>query len=251
MGRDAEIQALAGAITALRMRIAAAAGRVGREPEAVCLIGVTKTHPAELIVLALAAGLQHVGENRIQEAQGKFEQLAEQRKQMIWHLIGHLQRNKVRRAALLFDYIHSVDSLDLAQALNRAAAEREHGQLPILLQVNVSGENTKQGFALADWDSNPALSEAWFRDVEQILALPHLRLRGLMTIAPWGSDPEQARPHFVSCRMLLEAIQMRFPEQGLTELSMGMSDDFEVAIEEGATLVRVGRALFGERHSKL
>lgn len=251
MGSDTQIQAMAEAIAAIQMRIAAAAGRVGRSSEDVCLIGVTKTHPVERIALALAAGLQHIGENRVQEAVSKFEPISELYPHSTWHLIGHLQSNKARRAARLFDYIHSVDSVHVAMALNQAAAERPQGRLNILLQVNVSGEGSKQGFDLADWQTHSSLTEAWFHEVEQIVALPHLQLRGLMTIAPWGSDPEQARPHFVSCRMLRDALQQRFPEQPLIELSMGMSDDFELAIEEGATQVRVGRALFGERSSKL
>ena len=251
MGRDAHVQAMAEAIAAIQARIAAAAGRLGRSSEDVCLIGVTKTHPAEHVALALAAGLQHIGENRVQEAASKFQIISGRYPHSTWHLIGHLQSNKARRAALLFDYIHSVDSVHVAQALNRAAAERPQGRLSILLQVNVSGEGSKQGFDLAHWQTHTALTEAWFQEVEQIAALPHLQLRGLMTIAPWGSDPEQARPHFVSCRMLRDTLQQRFPEQLLTELSMGMSNDFEVAIEEGATQVRVGRALFGERSSRL
>ena len=236
---------LAARIAAIQERVAAAARRSGRAPDAVRLVGVTKTHPPELVAEAVSAGLHDFGENRVQEAQGKIAALARTRNAMTWHLIGHLQSNKARRAAELFDMVHSVDSVHLAQALARGAAER--APLPILLQVNVSGEASKEGFALADWDVRPDALQAFFGEVEQVLALPELAVQGLMTIAPWGDDPEAARPSFRAARRLRDALAKQFPAASWDALSMGMTDDFEVAIEEGATIVRVGRAIFGSR----
>ncbi|MCS6839512.1 MAG: YggS family pyridoxal phosphate-dependent enzyme [Roseiflexus sp.] len=237
-------------LTAVRERIAAAARRVGRDPATIRLVGVTKAHPAEVIRMALDAGLCDIGENRVQEAEAKMAALAAERHRLTWHLIGHLQTNKAKKAAMLFDIVHSVDSLRLAQILDRYAAEvrREaQGRLPVLLQVNVSGEATKSGFALWGWNEQPDVYERFCADVEQILALPHLDVRGLMTIAPWTPDPEQVRPVFRAVRRLRDDLAQRFPAAVWHELSMGMTDDFEIAIEEGATMVRIGRAIFGER----
>ncbi|MEN9938379.1 MAG: hypothetical protein RLZZ387_4958 [Chloroflexota bacterium] len=230
-------------IDAIRGRIAAAARRSGRPAEEITLVGVTKTHPPEAVAAALAAGLAHFGENRVQEADAKVAALAAERGRITWHLIGHLQTNKAKRAAALFDLVHSVDSLRLAEALDRHASS----PLPILLQVNVSGETSKEGFDLAGWEGRPAALDAFVAEAERILALPNLRVRGLMTVAPWGADPELARPTFRSLRLLRDALAQRLPAGSWRELSMGMTDDFEVAVEEGATIVRVGRAIFGAR----
>jgi len=254
---------IAARIADVQARIAAAARRAGRAPGEVRLVGVTKTHPAEVVAAALAAGLRDFGENRVQEAEQKIADLAHLRAQITWHLIGHLQSNKAKRAAAEFDLIHSVDSLHLAAALDRHFLEtgrqgdKQQGvdsppaslspRLSVLLQVNVSGESSKEGFDLAGWEDRPAGLDTFFGEVEQILALPRLAVRGLMTIAPWGSDPELARPAFRSARRLRDELARRFPEVGWPELSMGMTDDFEVAVEEGATIVRVGRAIFGQR----
>jgi pyridoxal phosphate enzyme (YggS family) len=255
-------------IAAVRERIAAAARRSGRAADAIRLVGVSKTHPPDLVAQALAAGLIDFGENRVQEAEPKIAALAAERARITWHLIGHLQTNKARSAAGLFDMVHSLDSLRLAVALDRHVADQSSEQtrrqgdketrnedlpvslspcLPVLLEVNVSGEASKQGFALAGWEERRELLEAFLADVERMLALPHLTIRGLMTIAPWGTAPEAARPTFRSTLRLREALARRFPSADWAELSMGMTDDFEVAIEEGATIVRVGRAIFGER----
>ncbi|MGQ9548215.1 MAG: YggS family pyridoxal phosphate-dependent enzyme [Roseiflexus sp.] len=237
-------------LTVVRQRIAIAARRVGRDPETVRLVGVTKNQPIEVIRAALDAGLNEIGENRVQEAEAKIAALTADRQRPIWHLIGHVQTNKARKAALLFDMIHSVDSLRLAQQLERSVAglrQDAEWRLPVLLQVNVSGEATKFGFDLYGWEEQCDAYERFCADVAQILALPHLDVRGLMTIAPWGSDPEAARPVFRSTRRLRDALAQRFPGATWSELSMGMTDDFEVAIEEGATIIRVGRAIFGER----
>ena len=248
-------------IDSVRERIAAAAKRAGRSPDDIRLVGVSKTHPPELVAQALEAGLRDFGENRVQEAEPKIAALSGQRSDITWHLIGHLQSNKAKRAAGLFDLIHSVDSLHLAQALARGVVVREAGtggaapiphppspiSLPVLLQVNVSGEASKEGFDLASWEQDRVRLDAFAGEVEQILALPQLAVRGLMTIAPWGDDPEAARPTFRSLRRLRDTLAQRFPAADWSALSMGMTGDFEVAIEEGATIVRVGRAIFGER----
>lgn len=232
-------------LTAVRERIVAAARRAGRDPAGVTLVAVTKTHPPELIAEALAAGVVDLGENRVQEAAEKIEALSAQRAAIRWHLIGHLQRNKAKLAAGLFDLIHSVDSLRLAETLARHVSPER--PLPILLQVNVSGEASKEGFDLAGGLENRQALEALLHQVEQIVALPGLAVRGLMTIAPIVDHPEQARPVFRRLRELRDELARRFPQATWDELSMGMTDDFEAAVAEGATIVRVGRAIFGER----
>jgi PLP dependent protein len=259
------METIATRIAAVRERIAAAARRASRPVEELTLVGVTKTHPPQVVAQALAAGLTDLGENRVQEAEAKIAALAADRARLTWHLIGHLQRNKARKAAALFDLVHSLDSLRLAETLNRAVEETRRPDsemssassenllvspsacLPVLIQVNVSGEASKEGFALAGWEARPPILDTFLAEVEALLALPHLRVRGLMTIAPWGADPEQARPTFRAARRLRDTLAQRFPQADWSALSMGMTDDFEVAIEEGATLVRVGRAIFGER----
>lgn len=247
------MDAIAAHIDAVRERIAAAARQAGRSAAEVRLIGVTKTQSPERIALALAAGLTDFGENRVQEAEPKIAALATTHPQVSWRLIGHLQRNKAKKAAVLFDAVDSLDSLELARALDRHVGELARPQLGsearllVLLQVNVSGEASKEGFALVGWEEQPALFAAFCAEVAALLTLPHLRVRGLMTIAPWSSDPEAARPTFRSARRLRDRLAQRFPQGDWAELSMGMTDDFAVAIAEGATLVRVGRAIFGER----
>jgi hypothetical protein len=238
---------IAANIVALRQRIARAALAAGRDPAEVRLVGVTKTQPPEAVRVALAAGLSQLGENRVQEAEAKLHALEAERSRLTWHLIGHLQRNKARLAARLFDVVHSVDSPRLAEALDRAVGEQRPARpLTILLQVNLSGEVSKQGFDLPGGPRSPALP-AFLDSVAQIVALPNLRLAGLMTIAPIVADQEQARPVFRDLRLLREELMDRFPQLHLTQLSMGMSDDLEAAIAEGATLVRIGRAIFGSR----
>ena len=217
---------VAAGVALVRQRIAGACERAGREPDSVTLIAVSKGQPAEAVQAAAKAGIGHFGENRIQEALPKIEQAAEAGVEATWHLVGHLQSNKAKAAASAFDVIHSVDSARLLTRLDIAApASRD-----VLLQVNVAAEPQKQGVAP---DEVGAL-------VEAARAAGNLRLRGLMTIAPMAANPEEVRPVFRALRLLAERFE-------LPELSMGMTDDFEVAIEEGATLVRVGRAIFGER----
>jgi pyridoxal phosphate enzyme (YggS family) len=215
-------------IEVVRGRIAAAASRAGRDPAQVRLIGVVKSVRPEVVAAAIRCGLTDLGENFVQEAEERRAALGSLGSAATWHFIGHLQTNKTAAAIRLSDIIHSVDSLRLAQTLSRRA-ERD---LPVLLEVNVGREASKYGFLPEEVDAA----------VRQIGCLPHLQLRGLMTIAPAVADAEQVRPLFRELHALAAA-------HGLAELSMGMTDDFEVAVEEGATMVRVGRALFGERPS--
>lgn len=249
------VNSLSERLSEIHNRMAEAAQRVHRDTSEIRLIGVSKMHSPELIREAYTAGLTDFGESRIQEAEPKIDALREEHPDMVWHLIGALQSNKAKRSVRLFDMVHSLDRLSLAQTLNRhiaEAVESEYTQatpqrLAVLLQVNVSGETSKYGFPLFGWEDNHELLQQFFGEVEQIISLPHLVIRGLMTIAPWADDPETARPTFQSTRQLRDMLTQQFPTQDWSELSMGMTDDFPIAIEEGATLVRIGRALFGER----
>ena len=210
----------------VRERIDAACLRAGRSPSEVTLIGISKSFPASAVVAAWQAGLRDMGENRVQEAATKVEAAAAQGARPRWHLVGHLQTNKVKTALSLFDIIHSVDSLHLAEAISRSATR----PLSVLLEVNVGGEASKNGLP----------PEEVPRTLARIAALPNLDVQGLMTVAPLTSDVATVRPVFRQLRELARTL-------GLAQLSMGMSDDFEVAVEEGSTLVRVGRAIFGPR----
>jgi PLP dependent protein len=224
---------LRGRLDGIRTRIAEAARRSGRRPESVVLIGVTKTVTAEGVRDAIAAGLEDVGENRVQEAEEKMRSLGSV--PVRWHLIGHLQRNKAGRAVTLFDRIHGVDDLELARTLSRRAEEAGR-TVTALVQVNVGGEAGKFGVA-------PDALAALLREAA---SLPGLRIDGLMSIGPAVERSEDARPYFARTRDLRDASERALGLR-LPELSMGMSGDFEVAIEEGSTMVRVGTALFGPR----
>ena len=229
--------ALFPALQNIRERIAAACQRAGRDVTEVKLVAVSKTVSAEIVREAVAAGVTVLGENRVQEAEGKMTQLADLRSQVEWHLIGHLQSNKARKAASLFDVVQSVDSEDLAVRLNRVADELGK-RLPVFIEVNLAGETSKAG----------APTKESFALIAQVSKLPALELRGLMTVPPYLDDPEDVRPFFRQLRLLRdEAVQNGIADRSFTQLSMGMSHDFEVAIEEGATLVRIGTALFGAR----
>lgn len=238
-------QTIANRLEAIKERIERAAVRAGRSSDTITLVAVTKTHPPEAVAQAILAGATDLGENRVQEAAEKISALAAMGHRPRWHLIGHLQRNKARPAAELFDLVHSVDSLRLAETLARNVVPGR--RLPVLLQVNVSGEATKEGFNLPGGLSNAPGLDALLPAVEGILALPQLEVRGLMTIAPIVATPDAARPSFEALRELRDELARRYPSGQWGELSMGMTDDFEAAIAEGATIVRVGRAIFGER----
>jgi pyridoxal phosphate enzyme (YggS family) len=231
-----DTEGLAGRLAQVRSRIASAAQRSGRKSDDVKLIAVSKTHPAQVLCDAIARGVTDLGENRVQEADEKIGEVG--RDAAGWHLIGHLQSNKARRAVQLFDVIHSLDSAALALKLDLACHDVERDDLPVLIQVDLGHEVTKTG---VDESELPQLIEA-------VSGCERLSLIGLMTLPPFFDDAEQARPFFMKLRELRD----RFASLGAFgkhpgELSMGMTNDFEVAIEEGATMIRVGTAIFGER----
>lgn len=232
---------MAANIAAVRDQIAKAAQRVGRRPEEITLVAVSKTKPLELVKLAYELGITHFGENRVQDALPKISLF--HHSDVHWHMIGHLQTNKAMKVIGQFDYIHSIDSLHLAEMLNRhiASSNLAGGQRqPVLLQVNISGETSKEGIKP---DTVISLTR-------QIATLEHIEILGLMTIAPQVDNPEKVRPVFQALRELRDRLQNELPECSWQHLSMGMTDDYQVAIEEGATIVRIGRAIFGERIKK-
>jgi len=231
-----ETHELQSRIAAVQERTAAAARRAGRDPAEVTLVAVSKMHSPEEVAAAYAAGLRVFGENRVEEAvpkTGEVARLVAPAEPPDWHLIGHLQSRKAEDVLPWASMVHSVDSVKLAQRLSRFVTAEK---LPILLEVNVSGEASKYGFRPEEL---PAA-------VETIAALPGLALQGLMTMAPIAADPEDVRPIFAALRALRDELRRSYPTLDWRHLSMGMTDDFEVAIEEGATIVRVGRAIFGE-----
>jgi hypothetical protein len=216
-------------------RIAAACRRSGRRREDVRLVAISKSHPLEAIRAAFAAGLRDFGENRVQEAQAKLPALADLR--ATWHLVGHLQTNKARTAREIFQWVHSVDSRRLAEKLDQAAPPGAK-RLPVLIEVNLGEEAEKAGVRAAEAQELAG----------QLGHIETLELRGLMVIPPFLASPEEVRPYFRQLRDLAREIEARrLPNVSMQELSMGMSNDFEVAIEEGSTIVRVGTAIFGER----
>ena len=222
-------------IARVRERIAAACRRAGRMPESVKLVAVSKTVPSPLIRRAYEAGVHNFGENRVQEAVEKSAALSDLA--AIWHLIGHLQANKAKSARELFHWVHSVDSVQVAQKLDRGARRRED-RLPVLIQIRLGDEPTKSGIQESEV----------LRLADQVSLLTTLDLRGLMALPPYFADAEQVRPFFRRLRELARTVESAsLPGVAMHELSMGMSHDFEVAIEEGATIVRVGTAIFGER----
>lgn len=222
-------------------RMEAAASRVGRSPADVRLVVVTKTQTVELIRAVLQAGAFHLGENYAEEAVSKKTAL-EGTPGIAWHMIGHVQSRKAALVAEYFDWVHSLDNLKLANRLNRFASEQGR-RIPVLLECNVSGEESKFGWSAWQEENWDTLLEPF----TQILELPALDVRGLMTMAPFLADPEQARPYFARLKRLQGYLINRFPGVDWPELSMGMSADFEVAIEEGATWIRVGTAITGPR----
>lgn len=209
----------------IQMRVIGAAGRVNRDPSGVTIIGVTKTATAKGIIDAFIAGLENFGENRVQVLEEKLPGMANIKGRSKWHMIGTLQKNKINKVLSLFDCIHSIDSVDLAQAVNKRAEK----PIDVFIEVNVSGEASKSGCSIKDVINIAA----------EVQKLPNLKLLGLMTIAPESHNPEDSRPYFRKLKELNESL-------GLKCLSMGMTNDFEVAVEEGATHLRIGRAIFGE-----
>ena len=228
---------MAANIEHVRSVITESALRVGRAPEEVTLVAVSKTMPVELVQMAYNLGVTDFGENRVQEALPKIAAFHPQG--LRWHMIGHLQSNKAGKVVEPFYCVHSVDSLHLAQTLSRHAGELGK-VLPVLLEVNVSGEASKEGMPLGE------TAEL----ARQIVDLTGIQVDGLMTIAPLVEDPEQVRPVFRELRQLRDQLRSELPQCSWQQLSMGMTGDYSVAIEEGATIVRIGRAIFGERHKK-
>ncbi len=223
---------LADNLEKVQQRIRAACERAGRDPDSVLLLAVSKSHPPETIMAAAGCGQVFFGENKVQEAKAKIPLCSGK---VRWHFIGHLQSNKCRDAVELFEMIQSVDSLALAREINKRA-EAAARTLPVLLEVNVAGEASKFGCP----------PEKLLADLQELNALPRLELQGLMTVPPWTADPEKVRPHFRRLRELKAQAEVALGAP-LAHLSMGMSGDFETAIEEGATIVRIGTALFGPR----
>lgn len=217
----------------INRKIAEVAQKAGRNANEIKLVAVSKTHPSTVLREAIAAGARILGENKVQEAESKINEIG--REAAEWHLIGHLQSNKARKAVKLFDVIHTLDSVELAERLERICKEENRAELSVLIQVDLANEATKNGIKAEDL---PILTE-FLRDCESV------KLKGLMTIPPFFEDVEKVRPFFGKLRELRDEI---IPNG---ELSMGMSHDFEVAIEEGATLIRVGTAIFGERNYKV
>jgi PLP dependent protein len=223
-------------LASVRSRVHQAAAKSGRSVDEIHLIAISKTHPADSLRSAIEEGVTDLGENRVQEAESKIAELG--RHAARWHLVGHLQPNKARRAVKLFDLIHSLDSVSLARRLDRICAEENRAELPVLVQVDLGSEDTKSGI------SEEGLPEL----VRSFADCPRLRFAGLMTLPPFFEDPEGVRPYFRRLRELRDEIQKEgFFGSVRGELSMGMTHDFEVAIEEGATMLRIGTAIFGER----
>lgn len=237
-------EGLAARFADVKRRVSEAAETCGRRPEDVTLIAISKTHPASVIEKLIELGATDLGENRVQEAETKIPELGRSEAGATgpcWHLVGHLQANKARRALGLFDVIHSLDSIDLARRLDRLCSEVGRDSLPLLVQVDLGHEETKSGV-----DENELAPL-----VETVQQLERLKLIGLMTLPPFFEDPKQARPYFRRLRELRDELAAKgaFGDRG-GELSMGMTHDFAVAIEEGATMVRIGTAIFGERHAR-
>jgi pyridoxal phosphate enzyme (YggS family) len=224
-------------VARVKERIAQACVRAGRDPAEVALVAVSKNRPPKAILEAAAAGVTDFGENRVEEAREKLPGVDVA---LTWHMVGHVQSRKARDVVRLFDVVHSVDSVRLASRLSRFAEV----PLSILLEVNISGEATKYGWDASRWQDDRAQRRALWEDVLAVLALPNLRVLGLMTMAPIVPSMEETRPLFAGLRSLRDALADDFPTAAWGHLSMGMTDDYPVAVEEGATLVRIGRAIF-------
>lgn len=237
---------IAANLKAVQETIGAACARANRNPDEITLVAVSKTHPVEAVLSAIASGVRHFGENRVEEAVDKIPAVnAQTAIKPVWHMIGHIQSRKAKLVLPLFDRVHSIDTVKLAQKLSELAAA-ENRVLPVMLEVNISGEEAKYGFEVSDWQSKPDIKATFWRDMETLVQLPNLEVRGLMTMAPFYDEMERTRPVFAAMTELREQLQADFHVM-LPDLSMGMTNDYPIAIEEGATIVRIGRAIFGER----
>jgi len=277
-GMVARATEIAANLHEVRGRIAETALGVGRSPDDVCLVAVSKAFPAEAVLAAWEAGQRHFGENRPEEGQIKISQVMQLitggttvapgagsvedtaapggeaalqdiwgiGERPVWHMIGHIQSRKAGLVASLFDVVHSLDRLKVAQKLS-AGAVSACREIPVLLECNVSGEASKFGYEAAGWEHDTALRTALLDEIGRVIGLPGLKVSGLMTMAPIAEDPEDVRPVFASLRGLRDLLREQFPHLAFSHLSMGMTADYQVAVEEGATLVRVGRAIFGSR----
>lgn len=243
-------QDIAARLGAVQGRIDSAALGAGRDPQEITLVAVTKTWPADLLVAAYSSGIRNIGENRAEELARKRRDLQEMHPEMdgfVWHQIGTLQSRKTKMVAQYADMFHALDRQKVAQRLSDQVVE--FGRvLPVLLEVNLSGESSKSGFFANDWEENATQQESLRTVVQTVAQLPGLELQGLMTMAPWGVEESQIRSVFRRTRLLRDWLQDEIPQVFLPHLSMGMTDDFEIAVEEGATIVRIGRAIFGSRH---
>jgi pyridoxal phosphate enzyme (YggS family) len=240
MVTDQSRQWIADHLDSVRSRMAKAAQRAGRNPGDIALVAITKGYPIDFIRIAHDLGLQQFGENRVEEALPKLDALTDL-EDLVWHMVGHVQSRKAKDVAPNFDLVHSVESLKLARRLDRFAGEADR-RLPVLLECNVSGEQSKAGWALWERDHWPQILPVF----SEVLAMEHLDVRGLMTMAPWTSDWQVVRTVFRNLRELRDVLEAELPGHWQA-LSMGMSSDFEIAIEEEATLVRIGQAIFGPR----
>ena len=227
--------------------IAAACARVGRATDEITLVAVSKQKTAAEIIAVVDAGLRHLGENRVEEGIEKIPQVNELTSASVtWHMVGHVQSRKAKQVAQRFDIVHSIDSLKLAKRLSRFAGESSRA-LKVFMEINISGEASKYGLAGYNWYRDNSLKESLFETAGEISGLPHLDVRGLMTMAPYDAEEKLVRRVFADLRALRDetSAELKIP---LPDLSMGMTDDYEIAIEEGATVIRVGRAIFGERN---
>ena len=226
--------------------LAKACASASRDPAEIVIVAVSKQKSAADILAAVEAGLQHFGENRVEEGRDKIEQVnAAARRPLTWHMVGHVQSRKAKQALLWFDVVQSVDSLRLARKLSRLAQDRNRS-LDVLLEMNVSGEASKYGFAACEWYHNNAVKDQLWQEVDEIAKLPHIHVKGLMTMAPFDADMESAPAVFAD----LSALRAELADSlgiPLPELSMGMTNDYPAAVKEGATMIRIGRAIFGER----
>lgn len=232
-------------VARVRETITDACTEAGRDPASVLLIAVSKTKPAQAVLEAAAAGVQHFGENRVEEGEIKIPQVTiALHMPVTWHMVGHVQSRKARDVAPLFDVVHSVDSEKLAAKLSAALPPGK--MLDVLLEMNVSGEASKAGLDAANWERDAEQRAGLFSTARAIAAMPNLRVRGLMTVAPLVEQAEAVRPVFISLRQLRDALEQEL-RSPLPHLSMGMTDDYPTAIAEGATMIRIGRAIFGAR----